>query len=126
MRNDALKPVEWLGSSLKDLTDFPREVRRAMGQALDTVQRGAMPESAKPLKGFSGISVMELVEDHRGDAYRSVYTVRFSDTVYVLHCFQKKSKRGVATPKAEMDLIQSRLKMAREHHEARLNNEQKG
>ena len=119
MRDDALKPVEWMGSSLKDLIDFPRDARHDVGHALDEVQRGGVPDSAKAMKGFGGASVMEIVEDHRGDTYRAVYTVRFDEVVYVLHCFQKKSKRGIATPKSDIDLIQSRLKMAREHHEAR-------
>jgi phage-related protein len=125
MRNEALKPVEWMGSSLKDLIEFPRETRRDVGQSLDEVQRGGVPDNAKPLKGFGGTSVMEIVESHHGDAYRAVYTVNFGDVVYVLHCFQKKSKRGIETPKEEIERIEKRLKMAREHYEARLKNEQK-
>ncbi len=119
MRDEALKPVEWMGSSLKDLIAFPREARREVGSALDEAQRGGVPGSAKMMKGFGGASVMEIVEDHHGDTYRAVYTVKFGEVVYVLHCFQKKSKRGIATPKSDINAIQSRLKMAREHYEAR-------
>lgn len=119
MRDEALKPVEWMGSSLKDLMEFPREARRDVGRALDEVQRGGVPDNAKAMKGFGGASVMEIVEDHHGDTYRAVYTVKFGEVVYVLHCFQKKSKRGIATPKSDINAIQGRLKMAREHHEVR-------
>lgn len=84
------------------------------GYALFLAQQGDKSDSAKPLKGFGGAGVLELVENHEGDTYRAVYTVRFEDAVYVLHCFQKKSKSGIATPKQDIDLIKSRLKAVEE------------
>jgi phage-related protein len=115
----APKPVHWVGSSKRDLTDFPDEVQREIGFALYFAQIGDKHPSAKPLKGFKGAGVLEVVEDHRGDTYRAVYTVRFANAVYVLHAFQKKSKSGIATPKKELDLIESRLKLAKEDFEQR-------
>ena len=106
------KELEWIGSSRKDMQALPVHVRRIFGYALYAVQLGETPPGAKPLKGFGGAGVLELIEDHRSDTYRAVYTVRFASKVYVLHVFQKKSKRGVATPKQELDLIRSRLKLA--------------
>lgn len=117
------KPVEWIGSSRDDLRAFPPEVRRVMGQAIDDAQVGSESPVAKALKGFGGRGVLEIVDDFEGDAYRAVYTVRFSGVVYVLHAFQKKSKRGIATPQHDIELIRARLKRAREHYRA---NYQKG
>ncbi len=97
---------------------FPQEVRGAIGYALFEAQRGNKHPSAKPLYGYSGAGVMEVVEDHDGDTYRAVYTVRLAGRVYVLHAFQKKSKTGIRTPKAEMDLVKRRLKRAEEQHSA--------
>lgn len=111
-----MKPLVWVGSSLRDVRRFPVEVRRAVGFALYLAQRGERHLDAKPLKGFGGGGVLEVVEDHQGDTYRAVYTVRFSEAVYVLHAFQKKSKRGVATPKPDMDLIRRRLRDAEQVH----------
>lgn len=91
---------------------FPEEVRADIGYALDLAQQGEEPISAKALKGFAGRGVLEIVENHDGDTYRAVYTVRFAECVYVLHCFQKKSKRGIATPQREIDLIKARLQTA--------------
>jgi phage-related protein len=91
---------------------MPPGVRRGFGLSPFAVQEREMPPSAKPLKGFSGAGVLELIEDERGNTYRAVYTVRFSDVVYVLHVFQKKSKHGIATPKHEVELIHERLKLA--------------
>jgi len=105
------KPLFWMGSSRKDLMDFPAEVRTHLGSALGIAQFGGKHQDAKPWKG-EGPGVMEIVEDHRGDTYRAVYTVRFEGAVYVLHTFQKKSKSGIKTPKADQDLIASRLKLA--------------
>jgi phage-related protein len=113
---DALKPVGWIGSSLRDLKEFPEEVREEIGHALYEAQRGGKHPSAKPLKGQKGAGVLEVVEDFDGDTYRAVYTVRFAGVIYVLHCFQKKSKSGIATPKQDLDLIQSRLKTAEEKY----------
>jgi len=102
----------WIGSSRKDMRAIPPTVRRAFGVSLYAVQVGETPPAAKPLKGFGGSGVLELIEDHRGDTYRAVYTVRFVDRVYVLHVFQKKSKRGIATPRADIELIRARLRQA--------------
>lgn len=96
---------------------FPDEVRGRIGHALHQVQSGQEPESAKALKGFGGRGVLELIEDYEGNTFRAVYTVRFSEAVYVLHAFQKKSKMGIATPKHVTDLIKSRLRDAeRDYH----------
>lgn len=91
---------------------LPFPVRRTFGYALYAAQLGEKPPDAKPLKGFGGAGVLEVIEDYSGDTYRAVYTVRFAGTIYVLHVFQKKSKRGIGTPKQEMDLIKERLKRA--------------
>jgi len=107
----SLKPVIWLGDSLRELKTFPAAVQDEMGYAIYLAQCGQKHVSAKPVKGV-GSGVLEVVSDHRGDTFRSVYTVRFSDRVFVLHAFQKKSKRGIATPKADIDLIMQRLKQA--------------
>ncbi len=106
------KPLEWIGSSHKDLMALPMEVRRFFGYALSLVQAGDQHEATKVLKGFGGARVLEVVEDDAGGTYRAVYTVRFAEAVFVLHCFQKKSKRGIATPKEDMDIIHARLKVA--------------
>jgi phage-related protein len=106
------KPLEWIASSHKDLLALPTEVRRLFGYALSLAQAGDHHDAAKVLKGFGGAGVIELVEDDSGGTYRAVYTVRFDEAVFVLHCFQKKSKRGITTPKQDMDLIRARLKVA--------------
>src|SRR5213076_2730223 len=111
------KPVFWIASSRKDLKKFPKAVRQTFGQALFDAQTGGKHPDAKPLKGFHGAGVLEVVEDDDGNTYRAVYTVKFAGVVYVLHAFQKKSKRGIATPKAELDLIKQRFKRAREDYE---------
>jgi phage-related protein len=117
---DTLRPVIWIGSSLRDLRGLPPEVRRDIGQALYTAQRGGTDPAAKPLKGFGGARVMEIAEDDRSGTYRAVYTVQFADAVYVLHVFQKKSRRGIATPKQDIDLIRRRLAEAeRDYRETR-------
>jgi phage-related protein len=115
----APKPCIFVGSSRKDLTAFPPPVRRNIGHALHEVQSGGEPLSAKALKGFGGRTVLEIIDDFDGGTFRAVYTVRFADVVYVLHAFQKKSKRGIATPKREIELIKSRLRDAEELHRAR-------
>jgi phage-related protein len=106
-----LKPVVWLGDSLRVLRTFPSGVQDEVGYALYLAQCGEKHVSAKPLKGL-GPGVLEVVSDHRGDTFRAVYTVRLGERVFVLHAFQKKSKRGIATPQAEIDLIKRRLKLA--------------
>jgi phage-related protein len=115
---DEVKPLSWVGASRKDLSAFPEEVKDVMGYALHLAQVGEKSPAAKPLKGFGGAGVLEIVDDHDGDTYRAVYTVRFRDAVYVLHAFQKKAKRGIETPKAELDVIRSRLKLAEADHRA--------
>jgi phage-related protein len=117
-----LKPVEWIGSSLEDLKDFPEEVQQNVGYALYVAQCGDKHLSAKPLKGFKGAGMVEVVEDFDGDTYRAVYTTKLAGVVYVLHSFQKKSKQGIATSKQDMDLIETRLKRAKEHYAANYNN----
>jgi phage-related protein len=107
-----MKPVLWMGSSRKDLRACPEAVQDTIGFALYLAQIGAKHAQTKPLKGFGGAGVLEVVEDHDGETYRTVYTVRFANAIYVLHVFQKKSKRGAATPKADMDLIKKRLRDA--------------
>lgn len=105
-----LKQLYWVASSKKDLLAMPREVQDIFGYALHLAQVGEKHPDAKPLKGFGSAGTLEVVEDFKSNAYRAVYTVRFADSVYVLHCFQKKSTQGIATPKPDMDLIKSRLK----------------
>lgn len=112
------KPLFWIGSSLHDLSGFPLEVKRVMGFALRQAQKGGKHVRAKPLKGQKGASVLEVVADHDSDTYRGVYTVKFKGAVYVLHAFQKKSKSGIKTPKPDLDLVERRLKMAKEHYES--------
>ena len=112
----SLKPLIWIGSTRADLASFPEDVKDAIGYALYIAQRGGKPPDAKPLQGFGGAGVLEIVEDHRGDTYRAAYTVRLAGRIYVLHAFQKKSKTGIKTPKSEIELIRSRLKRAQEEH----------
>lgn len=109
---EILKPLQWIGSAKRDLLAMPDEVQEVFGYALYLAQIGSLHLSAKPLKGFGSAGVVEIVEDRRGNTYRAVYTVRFAHAGYVLHCFQKKSKHGIETPKREMDLIRARLKDA--------------
>jgi len=112
MRNAVERPLLWVGSSKKDLLELPVPVRRFFGHALDFAQRGEQHGAAKVLKGFGGAGVLEVVEDDADGTYRAVYTVRFREAVFVLHVFQKKSKRGIATPQADMAVIRQRLKVA--------------
>jgi phage-related protein len=109
----------WLGTSRADLKRFPQAVRRTLGQALYTAQCGETDPAAKPLKGFGGARVMEIVERYATDAYRAVYTAQFEEAVYVLHAFQKKSKSGIATPRLEIELIRRRLADALRLHRER-------
>src|ERR1043166_256180 len=106
------KPLRWIGSSRRDLGAFPESVKSRMGYALYVAQQGGKHRNAKPLKGFGGAGVVEVVTDFDGDTFRAVYTVRLAGAVYVLHAFQKKSKAGRATPKMELKLIEKRLKEA--------------
>lgn len=115
-----MRPVDWVGSAYKDFRAFPGEVQDVMGFALHLAQAGGMHMDAKVLKGFGGAGVLEIVEDHRGDTFRAVYTVRFELAVYVLHAFQKKSKSGIKTPAEDMELIRRRLRVAEADHQRRL------
>ena len=117
----SLKPVFWIGSSRRDLRAMPEQVRRDIGQALYTAQQGMTDQAAKPLKGFGGTRVMEIVERDPSGAYRAVYTAQLADVIYVLHVFQKKSKRGIATPKQEIDLIRRRFAEAERDYKERQN-----
>ena len=118
-RATRLGPVTWMGSSRHDLASFPQPVRRDMGQALYVAQRGDTDPAAKPLKGFGGARVMEIVDRHDTNTYRAVYTVQFAEAIYVLHAFQKKSTRGTATPARDIDLIRRRLADAERLHRER-------
>jgi len=109
-----VKPLLWVSSSKKNLMEMPEGVITDFGYGLYQAQIGKHPDIAKTLSGFGGASVIELVQDHKGDTFRAVYTVKFSDAIIVLHAFQKKSKRGMETPKQDMELIRSRLKLAEE------------
>jgi phage-related protein len=115
------QPVVWVGASRRNVRRFPREVRRDVGRALYAAQQGETDPAAKPLRGFGGGSVLEIVASHHGDTWRAVYTVRYPEAVYVLHAFQKKSKSGIATPKKDMMLIQQRLAEAQRMHRERQN-----
>lgn len=106
------RPLEWIGSSYRDLVALPVEVRRFFGFALSLAQAGDQHDAAKALKGFGGAGVLELVESDAGGTYRAVYTVRFPEAVFVLHCFQKKSKRGIETPREHIEIIRARLRIA--------------
>ena len=113
--HDFPKPLLWVGSSKKDLQAMPDEVQDSFGYALHLAQTGAKHAHAKPLKGFGSAGVLEVVESEAGSTYRAVYTVKVAAAVYVLHCFQKKSTSGIATPKPDLDLIRERLKAAMAH-----------
>jgi phage-related protein len=110
--NPPVRPLLWIGSSKKDLIALPIGVRKFFGHALNFAQNGEQHEAAKVLKGFGGAGVLEVVEDDADGTYRAVYTVKFQEAVFVLHCFQKKSKNGIATPKRDRNIIQTRLKVA--------------
>jgi len=111
-----IKPVVWIGTTRADLSSFPEEVKEAIGFALYIAQQGGKHGDAKPLRGFGGAGILEIVENHAGDTYRAIYTVRLAGRIYALHAFQKKSKAGIKTPKPEIDLIKLRLKRAEEEH----------
>ncbi len=118
------KPLFWIGPSKDDLLAFPEAVKDQIGTALSVAQFGGKHPHAKPWKG-EGPGVFEVVEDHRADTYRAVYTVRFEGVVYVLHAFQKKSPSGIKTPRKDVDLIRRRLSDARADYEVRYGQEQK-
>jgi len=112
------KPLFWVGSAKDDLLDFPEAAKDEIGVALSVAQFGGKHPKAKPWKG-QGPGVLEVVEDHRGNAYRAVYTVKFGEAVYVLHAFQKKSPKGIKTSQIDVELVSRRLKSAGEDYEAR-------
>ena len=120
MSGATVKPVSWITSSYKDFREFPDPVQDAMGYALYQAQIGLKHGSAKPLKGFGGAGVLEIVADHVGDTFRAVYTVKFATAVYVLHAFQKKSKSGIKTPTEDLELIRRRLKAAEADYKIQL------
>lgn len=109
------KPLLWVGSSKKDLLALPADVQDTFGYALHLAQAGSKHAQTKPLKGFGSAGVLEVLESEAGNTYRAVYTVKIAGAVYVLHCFQKKSTTGIATPKPDMDLVRDRLKAALVH-----------
>jgi len=113
-----LKRVDFIGSSLEDLKKFPDEVKQDIGYALFEAQQGLKPIRVKPLKGF-GAGVLEIIENSIGGTYRAVYTVKFPEVIYVLHCFQKKSTRGIKTPRQDIELIKKRLWSAEENYKTR-------
>ncbi len=119
-----LKPVVWIVHCKSDFLEFPDDVKAVVGYALYVAQRGGKHPDAKPLHGFGGAGILEVVTDHRGDTFRTIYTVRLAGRVYVLHAFQKKSKSGVKTPMPEIDLLKARLKRAETWHADWLRREQ--
>jgi phage-related protein len=114
-----IKRIIWIGSSLRNVKSFPDEVKDVIGYALYQSQIGLKAVSVKPLSGFGSASVLEVMEDYLTDTYRAVYTVKFREFIYVLHAFQKKSKKGIATPKRDIDVIRQRLKTAEEDYQLR-------
>jgi len=120
MSDAVVKPVSWIGSSYKDFRAFPDPVQDAMGYALYQGQIGEKHGSVKPLKGFGGAAVLEIVADHVGDTFRAVYTVKFATAIYVLHAFQKKSKSGIKTSGQDLKMIQWRLKAAEADYKVQL------
>ena len=113
---NTIKLLHWESDSLKQLRTLLDDVQDVFGFALHLAQTGGKHEQAKPLRDFGSVGVLEVVDDHQGDTYRAVYTVKFANAVYVLHCFQKKSSNGIATPKPDMDLIRKRLNDAEQHY----------
>ena len=119
MADKETKPVEWVGSSYRAFVSFPETVQDEMGHALYLAQTGRMHSSAKPLKGFGGAGVVELVEDDQHGTYRAVYAVKFESAIYVLHAFQKKSRKGIETPREDIERVRRRLKIAEDDDRTR-------
>lgn len=117
MSKQSRKPLKWIGSAKRDLDAMPEDVKDVFGHAIDLAQAGGKHQDAKAMSGFGSAGVLEMIEDFRGGTYRAVYTVKFAGLIYVLHCFQKKSKSGIKTPKEDMDLINARIKAARQDYE---------
>lgn len=108
------KPLIWIASSKKDLSDFPEDVKKTMGYGLHQAQIGKKSDNAKPLKGFGGADILEIIDEDASGTYRTVYTVKFKDVILVLHAFQKKSKQGIKTPEQDINLIKNRFKQGQE------------
>ena len=123
--SEPMKSLHWVALAKKDLLGFPLPVVRNVGYALDFAQRGEKSADAVPMRGFGGATVLEIRDNFSGDTFRVVYTVRFEQAVYVLHCFQKKSHRGIATDKQDVDLIRQRLLAAQEHYDLVYKNKEK-
>ena len=117
---ESAKPMVFAGSSREDLREMPPQVRSDLGNALWNVQRGLTPDNAKPLKGYRGAGVLEVIEDYDSDTYRAVYTVRFAGVVYVLHVFQKKSTHGIRTLPRDLRLVEQRIQWAERHYREQL------
>ena len=117
VNEEPIKPVEWLGSKLSDLRELPAPVQDDFGYALYLAQTGDKHPHSKPLRGYHGAGVLEVVQQHDAQAYRAIYSVRFVEAVYVLHIFQKKSRSGIATPIQEMRVVELRLKEALRRHD---------
>lgn len=118
-----VKPLEWLGNTRRAVSGFPKPVRQVIGQALYAAQLGDKHQDARPLRGFGGARVVEVISDYDGDTFRAVYTVQFRGVVYTLHAFQKKSKTGIKTPKKELNIIQQRLREAAHDYRERYSND---
>ncbi len=118
MSRENLKPVRWIGSSYRDWKSFPADVQDVMGYALYLAQSGRKAGNAKTLKGFKGSTMLEITDDFDSNTWRAIYTIQFEDVIYVLHAFQKKSKKGIATSRTDIRLIHQRLKQAKHHYEA--------
>lgn len=112
-RPPILRPVVWLGNARKNILEFPGEVQKLIGDELQLIQFGEMPKDAKPFKGV-GSGVFEIALKHDKEAYRCVQAVQLGEKIYILHAFQKKSRKGIATPKQDVDLIKQRYKEAKE------------
>lgn len=115
-----MKIIYWVGSAKDDLLGFPQKVREEMGYALYVAQKGSKHPSAKPLKGFRGAGVLEVVENYNTNTYRLIYTLQLKKNIYVLHAFQKKSKQGISTPQHDMDVVEKRMKQAEEDQKRRV------
>jgi len=113
---ETAKPIFYLGSTQKDISKLPKEVKEAFVQGIYLASLGDTHPDSKVMKGFKGTGVVELIKDHKGDTFRGVYTVKFKGIVYVLHVFKKKSHSGISTPKKDKELIESRLKWAQRHY----------
>jgi phage-related protein len=120
------KELEWVGASKKDLLNFPLAVRKEVGHALYIAQEGGKHKSVKALKGFVGAKVFEIVLNDVSGTYRAMYTIEFEEVIYVLHAFQKKSKTGIKTDKSDMDLVEQRLKKARQLNQERQKSQHQG